>query len=251
MRKALVVVGLVIIVLGVGFLWFQRGVLAELWGKLFREQVKGYTPAKTPNEALSKFREACKDRDYKSASMYCGGPYYEHITRAAEPASKLGEEIDALQNIMDKFEVPSKLTKDALRLLDPFPSNFDVKDVKEDGDKATAVIVETEPFNPSATLIELKTHSWYKNPAIFRSLSRDVFGRKIELRAEGDGDQRIWKIYFPVHPELPTTVGRLVDKQQNYTRGLEKIKTRIRAKDIITKDELEAEMKNTLNGAEE
>src|SRR5262245_18526933 len=35
------------------------------------------TPAKSPDEALKKFREAVKVRDYEAAAGYCGGEYGE------------------------------------------------------------------------------------------------------------------------------------------------------------------------------
>jgi hypothetical protein len=261
MRKALVLVGLVIIVLGAGFLWMEKGALKALWGKIFREQVKGYTPAKTPNEALDKFREACKDRDYNVAASYCTGPYLEQISKAADPASELGKQVDALRDLMDDRGVPSKMTKDCLKVLDPFPSNFDVAELKEEGDTATATIKEQEvPAGGWDSVIhELGARSWCKNEDIFRALSRNILPGTppaltrptvIKLKAEGEGDQRHWKIEFPVTPQLRKSVGRLCDRHRNYVQGIEKVRMMLRSKEIITQEDLEAKMANTIVGAE-
>jgi hypothetical protein len=265
MRKALVVVGLVIIVLGAGFLWMERGFLKTLWGKIFREQVKGYTPAKTPNEALDKFREACKDRDYHAAASYCTGDYLEQIDKAADPASELGKQIDALAGLMDDRGVPSKDTKDCLKLLDPFPSNFDVLDVKmaDDGETATATIKELEvpELGWNSVIVKLRNKAWCKEGSsedIFRSLSRGIFEgtppkltppTTVKLKAERQGDEKIWKIDFKVTPQLRKSVGRLCDRYRNYVTGIEKIRGELRSKQIITEDDLEAKMKNTIAGA--
>jgi hypothetical protein len=49
--------------------------------------VSGYTPAKTPTEAMDKFREAILARKYKFAASYCTKPYAEQLERAHEGAS--------------------------------------------------------------------------------------------------------------------------------------------------------------------
>jgi hypothetical protein len=264
MRKALVIVGLVIIVLGAGFLWMEKGALKALWGKIFREQVKGYTPAKTPNEALDKFREACKDRDYNVAASYCTGPYLEQISKAADPASELGKQVDALSGLIDDRGINSKDSKDCLRVLDPFPSSFDVLEVKEEGDTATATIKEQEVPHDGwdvAVILKLRSKAWCKEGSsedIFRALSRNILPgtapartppTKIKLKAEGEGDQKHWKIEFPVTPQLRKSVGRLCDRHRNYVQGIEKVRMMLRSKEIITEDDLEAKLKNTIAGA--
>ena len=50
-----------------------RPALVKKW---FRT-AEGFTAAKTPNEALDKFRDAIKKRDYETAATYCGGDYAE------------------------------------------------------------------------------------------------------------------------------------------------------------------------------
>jgi hypothetical protein len=223
---------------------------------------KGPTPAKTPNEALDKFREACKERDYKAAASYCTGPYLEQIDKAAEPASELGKQVDALRDIMDDHDVPSKDTKECLRLLDPFPSNFDVLEIKEDGDTATATIRELDVPEGGwdSVIVKLRGKAWCKNDDIFRSISRGILPStppnstrptKIKLKAEEKGDQRTWKIDFPVTPQLRKSVGRLCDRHRNYEKDMEKVRLMIRTKEIITQEDLEAKMKNVIAGAED
>jgi hypothetical protein len=220
-----------------------------------RAEVKGYTPGKTPNEALDKFREACKNHDYKAAARYCTGEYLEQIDKAAEPASELGKEAEALTDVIDRYGIDSKMTKDCMKLLEPFPSNFDIVEVKADGDTATAVIKEAEvpPGGWGPVIRDLMAHKWMKNPTICRSLSRGVLmdpPARIELVAVQEGGQKVWKIKFPVTPDLRQSVGRLCDKWKNYKQGLEKVKLMVRSKEIITREDLEAKMANTMSGAE-
>jgi hypothetical protein len=264
MRKALVVIGIIIVVAVGGWLWFfKKPEIQKEIEKFKEEQVEGFTPAKTPNEAFEKFREACKKRNYKAAAKYCTGNYLEQIDKAAEPASKLGEECDKLRDSMELREgVPSKMTKECLKLLDPFPSNFNVLDVKEDGDTATATIQELEVPEGGwdAVVASLHAHAWVKNDDIFRALCRNILSgkppkltppTKIKLKAEGEGDKRCWKIEFPVTPALRKAVDHLCDRSQNYCKGIEKVRMMLRTKEIITQEDLEAKMKNTINGAEE
>jgi hypothetical protein len=254
MRKALVLVGLLIVVAVGGYLWFfKRGEIQEKGKQIYEEEVKGYTPAKTPNEALVKFREACKNHDYKAASRYCTGEYLELIDGAAEPARELAKEAEALSGLIDDRGIDSKMTKQCMKLLEPFPSNFDVLQLKTDGDTATAVLQEQEVpeggWQP--VIYDIIRHNWVKNPRIFRSLSEGILPvSKVKLKAEMQGDEKVWKIEFPVTDLLRKNVGRVKDKYKNYVTGLDKVRMEVRTKQIITREDLEAKMVNTMSGAE-
>ncbi len=67
----------------------------------------GYRPAKTPTEAMDKFREAIQARKYKFAASYCTKPYAEQLLRADEGASLLGEEIDRIERYAENKQITS------------------------------------------------------------------------------------------------------------------------------------------------
>ncbi len=123
----LIIVGL----LGaIGLFVFVEDSRPPIVKKWFR-QAMGLGPAKTPTEALDRFREAVKKRDYATAAEFCDTDYREQVLKVAKSARKLGEAIDSLVYNMDKHGVNSKKTLHMLRLLEPFPKTFKVVDVKE------------------------------------------------------------------------------------------------------------------------
>ncbi len=86
MRKLIVQVAALLLITGVAYLGlFQRQAVMGLF-KQARLNAKGYTPAKSPEEALDRFRKAVKDRDYEAAASYCGGDFVEQINKAAPGA---------------------------------------------------------------------------------------------------------------------------------------------------------------------
>ena len=111
MRKAIVQVSALLLILGVAYLGlFQRQAVMGLF-KQAKLSAKGYKPAKTPEEALDKFREAIKDRDYEAAATYCGGDFVEQINKAAPGAKVLGDAIDNVLHNMDQEGIKSDKVK--------------------------------------------------------------------------------------------------------------------------------------------
>jgi hypothetical protein len=96
-------------------------------------KAEGYTTAQTPTEALEKYRTAIKKRNYEAALRYTGGDYHEQLKIGGDAAAKLGKAID---DVMYTFKETKNLKNDkveyALRMLDPFPTEFVVEDVKPD-----------------------------------------------------------------------------------------------------------------------
>jgi hypothetical protein len=88
------------------------------------QTVSGYTPAKTPMEAMDKFRDAIQARKYKFAASYCTKPYAEQLERVADGAAQLGEEIDRIEKYADNKGIKSEKLGYLLHQLDPFPKNF-------------------------------------------------------------------------------------------------------------------------------
>src|SRR5689334_5162318 len=86
-----------------------------------KRSLKGYTPAKTPGEALDKFQKAVDERDYEAAALYCGGDIGKELKKGAKQAEEMGKAIDKLQETMKTNNVKSDNATAVLLLLEPFP----------------------------------------------------------------------------------------------------------------------------------
>ena len=49
-------------------------------------KARGFTPAKSPNDALDKFKQAIEKRDYQAASLYLSGDYKEWFDKGRSDA---------------------------------------------------------------------------------------------------------------------------------------------------------------------
>jgi hypothetical protein len=188
--------------------------------KQAQREAMGYKPAKTPQEALDRFASAVKDRDYETAATYLSGDYAEQMSKGAKAARSLALAIDNLSSFMvDEKKMSSAKVKLALHQLEPFPKLIKPVEVKESqsGDTATAYLLE-DVDAPT----EIVTESWSIDPLIPRALVRGWPAKvPVELRKEGDGDAKHWKMYLPMNEQLRLCVSRLVEKGGNYSRGLE------------------------------
>ncbi len=192
----LIIVG-AIVALGVfTFIPSLRPAFVEAWF----QKASGFTPAQSPDEALDKFRNAMKARDFEAAKLYCTGDYLEQIKIAAEPARELAKALDAFSYT---FKETKKLKSDkveyALRLLDPFPPVFEVRDVKKDGNKATALI----EFKYANTVNPGYMANWGYDQRINNALVPAWPLISVGLKKEGTGKDEAWKIEFPpLTPQL-------------------------------------------------
>src|SRR5258708_4363536 len=118
--RVVVLVIVLLIVGAVGYvglsIWQE---MQPIWG--FFQMARGYSPAKTPEEALEKFAKAVKERDYVSASEYCAGEYGKQMHKGAAAAKALGVAIDNLEQNMVNENIKSNKCKVWLRRLEPFP----------------------------------------------------------------------------------------------------------------------------------
>jgi hypothetical protein len=244
MRRTIIQVSLILTVVLAGYLGlFQREFVKGWFGKITR-QAKGYGPAATPREAVDKFRDAIRDRDYETAATYCGGDYAELMRKSATAASSLGKTIDSLRDNMEEFGVKSDRCRLVLALLEPFPIDFKVTEVKEQGEeRAYATLVEEggAPFH-----IE-RYESWNIDPLMIRSLAKGI-PLQVELRREGSGSDKCWKIWFPVTPALNLSVDQMREKYQNYVRAMKKVIYEVK-NDPVTKSDVEARLKTELESA--
>src|SRR5262245_29082982 len=85
----LLIVGLVVLTAGFYFLEDMRPPFVE---RMFLAAA-GYGPAKTPTDALDKFKEAIRKRNYKAAASLCTGEYADQLKLSAKRATKLGNAV--------------------------------------------------------------------------------------------------------------------------------------------------------------
>ncbi len=201
MRKFIVGAAAILLLLGIAFLaLFKRDAIMSLFnqGAL---AAQGFTPAKTPSEALDSFRKAIKDRNFTAAEMYLTGDYAEQFHKGAKNGQNLGVAIDNLMSTMQTTGTKSDKVKLVLQLLDPFPSTLKVLKVEPAGDNRAYAVLTEESGSPLE--IQGTFQGWTVDPRMFRSLFRSVppDGR-VELRKEGDGANGQWKILLPVTPPL-------------------------------------------------
>lgn len=227
MRKTLTILALLAVLAGAAYLYFfHKDSVVGLFKKGAQEakELVGAGPARTPDEALTRFKDAIKARDYKTAASYCSGTCSEQMQLAAEEAGKLGQEIDGLVSLADKFNI--RLTDESKRLLhaidpslNPFRAAFDVvNDVKKQGD----------------------------DRALASVAGKELGQLRLEVRLEGPSNDKSWKIHFPEIPDLRRLTDGLIKKGKDYAKALQKIKDHIRSKSIVTKDDLESELKSEL-----
>jgi hypothetical protein len=216
-RKNVTLIALLVVVLGGGFLYvFKRDAVLGLLG-----MARGHGPAKTPDEAVQKFQKAVKDRDYATAAEYCAGGYGEQFQRSADAMAKLGKAIDSVVYNADKRDI--RLTDKARGLLlqiEPFPASFEIAEVKQQGD--------------NQAMATLQQGNWRT---------------KVELKPEGEGAKRSWKLVLPTPTWLRGKVDHLIDKHKDYAKALEKVSDQIKSKEITTKDDLEQKLDSELQAA--
>ncbi len=246
----LLVVGLLVL-LGVFFIFpdYRPG-FVKSW---FRK-AQGFTAAQSPTEALDKFREAVKKRDYETAATYCGGEYGEEMRISAKEAEKLGKAVDDITYVADEVvRINSDKIKLHLFLIQPFPNDFKVLDLKhkEGEDKASASLQfeGAKQINTQAI-----TQLWKLNGKILLSLVPsdslilNSWDGVVELKNEGTKDKPAWKIVIPVPPRLRDSASYLRENGRNFVAALGRVKTDVK-NDATTKDQFENTLKAELEKA--
>jgi hypothetical protein len=185
----------------------------------YLSSVMGFPPAKTPAEAMDKFREAIQARKYTTAARYVTKPYKELLERANPGATEMGAVIDKIYGYAkDNGYVTDKLAF-AMYRLDPFPRNFKSgKPPEVKGDKAYGQYQWEDPPDLKNKNVVFDQEWKSMDPAMFRNIYAPsaVFGFPIELVKEGEE----WKLNIPTNPEWETSVGYFNDNYKRYYNGL-------------------------------
>lgn len=161
------------------------------------DAARGYTPAKSADDALDKLRKAIEKRDYDAAKLYLTGPYLEQFEKGKGDAAKLAAEIEALRQVMADNGVKSDKVGMMLYWLDPFPAfKYKAGTPKEGAKSIDAVIHWDEDagkFKDAATYsvnVDNKLRHALLPVGALVNLPLKVVVKEVE-----DG---VWKVEIPV-----------------------------------------------------
>ena len=239
----LVVIGGAVFLAGVfNFVPSSRPPIVRKW---FRS-ASGFTPATTPQEAIDRFKDCIKKRDYETAGeLYCAGKYREQILRVAKKAQDLGETIDSLVSNMDSQGVNNPNTKYMLKLLEPFPKTFTVVKITESGDTATAYLGKDE--DDLKVDRPLPNDFVLKHGKLINSLvPYNYSGTPINVIPLIKDESGFWKVNFPVNERLMVSVEYLKENGTNYRNAIRQVSNEVK-NDASTKEQIQAELERRLN----
>jgi hypothetical protein len=200
------------------FIFFGGAIGIWLWDAW--SKARGYTSAKTPNEAMVKFNEAIKNRDYDAASRYTTKGYGDLLKQAHGPARDLAKEIDRIRTYGENKGVLSDKLILTLQLLDPFPTNFKVGAApKEDKDGKKAVgRFEWENLilkNPSVGLNPNDLKDFDTTMFVNLFVAPELF-KNVELVKENDE----WKLNVATTQVSERVINNFLAKHKTYHTGL-------------------------------
>jgi len=252
--KALLIVFVILVVTFAAYLgvaWYVRDVRAGPVNGWIRS-AKGFGPAKSPEDALDKFRQAIEKRDYDAAAQYLGGDYREWFDKALEDAESLAREIDNLKAAMKKHGVKSDRGLFVLFALDPFPGGFKYDVAKGSGDSIAATINwKDELLNHQSQAIQ----GWQVDNRAWNALlpfaldTRSAVPLQVTVKKESNGT---WLIHFPVSSgttanarHLRETVDFLRKNGSNFKNALQGLKNDVK-NEPQTKENFESALKTKL-----
>jgi hypothetical protein len=264
--------GLVLLAVVVGsivFVFFpdMRPGIVQSW----IDTASGFTPAESPNQALEKFRDCIRTRNYKTATKYTAGDYKEYFSLAAAPASKLADAVDdLLYNVNDVVHINSPDAKYVLETMQPFPKDFEftvtrpVSDsdyrklsvlfptefpsdqIKVLGDKVALGVIKFKLAPPGDAKAGRMNMGSFE-PKIFLTLVPVgvQWDGIIALKEEGNEKEKGWKIHFPLTNDVKLKVDYLKQNYGNYLQALKNVKYGIKH-DAASKNEFESELSKQL-----
>ncbi len=222
---------LVAIVGGIAFVFVYRPdwiSKAKKEGEKALQAAQGYTAAKTPREAMEQFLKAVKDRDYKAAAIYATSEYSDQLIKAHAAARELGVAIDTLNTFLDSKGFKNDKTTQLLFMLDPFPPYLKIEGVKEVKGKTVGVFSFdppkiTEGYRPEELqCIDPKLFVLYRS-----ALGAPAVGA-FEIKSEGQGEAKTWKIDFQVPQMVHDGTEYFLSKYKSYVEGLETFRGEVR-----------------------
>jgi hypothetical protein len=242
---------IVAIIGGIAFVFIFRPDLVKK-GKDAVEQgiqaAEGYTAAKTPREAMDQFVKAIKDRNYKAAALYSTSDYADKLKRAHTACRSLGQAIDTLGNYIDEKGFKNDKCTQLLMILDPFPPYLKIVEQKEvNGQERGAFIIDapkiTEGYQQPPNGLDKKLLV-YSN-ALGLPAGNALQATVVEIKSEGSGDSKTWKIDFKVPQPVHDGITWYMDNYKSYLEGLETFRGEVRQGRYL-KDQIAPELVSVL-----
>lgn len=212
---------------------------------------QGYTPAKSPREAMEQFMKAVKARDYDAAARYCTGDYEEKLRKAHKGASTLGSLIDDINSQIDDKGFRTEKTTFLLYFLDPFPTNFaigELKEDKKDPDKAIGyykleqINIGLQPPTDVKSVDDKMFTQCLRNPVISPLIVKPM---PIEIKAVNKDGEKHWFIHAPMTELNHAQILYFIDHYKAYVEGMSDFKTRLRQGRYL-KDQIYNELSGVL-----
>ncbi|MBI3409414.1 MAG: hypothetical protein HY040_13820 [Planctomycetes bacterium] len=189
------------------------------------ELAQGYTPAATPQEAMDQFRKAIKERKFNTAAKYCTGDYAEQLRHAHDAANAMGTVLDEISYYAKDKGYSSPNTKTLLLRMDPFPTNFKIKDApkfkgddkkKAHGVYALEVIPESDANLGSTYGINSANPRMLKNHLVPANLLLGGF----DVVREGTDESPSWKLNLALQSGQVDQITFFIDNYRSYHTGL-------------------------------
>jgi hypothetical protein len=211
--------------------------------KAWFQKASGFTPAKSPEDALDKFKKALEKRDYEAAALYVSGDYKEFIDKGAKDAKTLATAIDNLRSVMKDRNITSDKVDYALFLLTPFPETFKIGKVTKEGDNKASAVID---WSDDVARFKVHLGEWKIKPELIHSLMPSTNLGLVRVDLKNDGGS--WKIVIPV--EITSAYGRhmrssteaLRKHAGNYKEALRGVTDDLK-RDATTKEDLESALK--------
>jgi hypothetical protein len=252
--KALLLILVVGLLVATGVFVFVPGTRPGFVQDWFNK-AKGYTKAKSAEDAVDKFKQAIEKRDFQAASLYlCGGDYKEWFDKGRLDSEDLARSIDDLRSVMKTTGLKSDKADFMLFLLEPFPAGFKFQP-SGSGDEVTA------SFDWSDELLRHKDAmvAWGGNdklpvdPRIVNSLMPQsvLTGPRmgVVVKKEKDGG---WRIQIPVETgsglaqrHVRDTVEYLRKNGSNFKNALTGVKNDLK-NSPATKENFEGSLRTAL-----
>jgi len=181
----------------------------------------GFTPAKSPTDAMDKFREAIQARKYKFASIYVTPEYADMLIRTNEGAAELGGVLDKIRNYGKEQGILTDKTTFFLKQLDPFPKNFKAgpPPTKKGDDKAFGKY-EWEPIGGKITVQQVNAELENIDKEMYQSVlcPTAIFQNQIEIIKDKENDA--WKLKIPTNPKWEEAVNYFNSRWKTHHTGL-------------------------------
>jgi hypothetical protein len=187
-----------------------------------RKTLSGYTPARTPEEAMQQFTSAIKNRDYKAASVYVTPVYADYLLKSASEANSIGSRVDTLVNLMKDHGLTNDKSLLILMYLDPFPPQFQPQAKLKSTDKKKAVGVFVADTLPQADVSNVQGLDW----KMFRNAlmppvptNTPTFNVTVNIIKDETGDS--WKLDIPMNDFSKDEVQHFLHHYKKYENALD------------------------------